>query len=161
MFDVYTSMANRDSVPRPCACTTLKKASRLLGRVFDAALVPSRMNVTQLAVMRCIARRKGDPLARVAEELEMDRTSLYRAISPLARDGWIEIVSGLDGRSRSARVTSRGHRSLVKAGRYWGGVQTRIIDSFGRERWKVLVTELQRLGHCARAINGEKFPGSA
>ena len=59
-----------------CVCTTVKKLSRLLGRAYDEALEGSEINITQLAVMRCIIRRAGEPLCRVAEELEMDRTSL-------------------------------------------------------------------------------------
>ena len=86
-------------VPLPCACTSVKKLSRVLGRVYDAALSVSPMNVTQLAVLRCIVRRRGEPLMRVAEELEMDRSSLYRALHPMVRDGWVEIATGPDARS--------------------------------------------------------------
>ena len=102
MIDVYTSY--KDSSTSPCACTTVKKLSRVLGRVYDSALAPSGINVTQFAVMRGIARHDGEPLVRVAEKLQMDRTSLYRAIAPLERDGWIEVAAGVDARSRSARL---------------------------------------------------------
>ena len=74
--DVYTSFKPLATVPVPCACTSIKKLSRVLGRVYDAALGASPMNVTQLAVLRCIGRRTGEPLIHVAEELEMDRSSL-------------------------------------------------------------------------------------
>jgi DNA-binding MarR family transcriptional regulator len=74
----------------------VKKLSRLLGRAYDEALEGSGINITQLAVMRCIIRRAGEPLSRVAEELEMDRTSLYRAVAPMIRDGWIELTVGTD-----------------------------------------------------------------
>ena len=82
----------------PCACTTIKKLSRVLGRTYDEALASADINITQLAVIRCISRREGEPLARVAHELEMDRTSLYRAIAPIIRDGWLVIAKGSDAR---------------------------------------------------------------
>jgi DNA-binding phage protein len=71
-------------VPRPCACTTVRRVSRVLARAFDAALKPSGLNVTQLAVLRAVQRRRGEPLMHVARDLCMDRTSLYRAVSRMA-----------------------------------------------------------------------------
>src|SRR5499427_8859833 len=104
------------NAPLPCACTSVKKLSRVLGRVYDAALAGSPMNVTQLAVLRCISRRKGEPLMHVAEELEMDRSSLYRALDAMLRDRWVEIAAGIDDRSRTAVITRKGHQLLKKAG---------------------------------------------
>src|SRR5260370_5366653 len=111
--DVYTS-----NMPSsiPCACTTVKKLSRILGRAYDEALEGSGINIAQLAVVRCIIRRAGEPLSRVAEELEMDRPSLYRAVAPMIRDGWIEVTAGSGGRSRAGEGTGRGKRVLAQKG---------------------------------------------
>ena len=136
-------------VPLPCACTSVKKLSRVLGRVYDAALAVSPMNVTQLAVLRCIARRKGEPLMRVAEELEMDRSSLYRALQPMVRDGWVETATGPDARSLTAAITSKGNRLLDKAGQCWEEVQTRVVERFGRREWADFVASLKKLRNCA------------
>jgi len=117
--------------------------------VYDSALAPAGINVTQFAVMRCISRHNGEPLARVADELVMDRTSLYRAITPMVRDGWIKLAAGADGRSRSALVTRKGSQVLAKAGGRWDQVQDRLIGAFGKKEWGALAAELQRLGECA------------
>jgi DNA-binding MarR family transcriptional regulator len=150
IIDVYTS--KKDS---PCACTTVKKLSRILGRAYDAALAPSGINVTQFAVMRSISRHDGEPLARVADELEMDRTSLYRAIAPMERDGWIKLVAGADGRSRAAIATANGTKVIAKAAGNWEQVQSNVIDRFGKAEWGALVSELRRLGECAGAASLE------
>src|SRR6516165_5466813 len=137
-------------VPRPCTCTTVRRASRVLVRAFDAALEPSGLNVTQLAVLRAVQRHPGEPLMRVAEDLCMDRTSLYRAIAPMRRDGWLTITGGADARSRTAEFTTSGLRMLEAADPAWRRTQTEIIDRFGRDKWAVLVAELERLGACAQ-----------
>jgi len=139
------------NVPVPCACTSIKKLSRVLGRVYDAALAASPINVTQLAVMRCIARRPGEPLMHVAEELEMDRSSLYRALDPMVRDNWVKVAPGIDARSRTAVITSTGHRILKKAGEEWERVQTRVVDRFGRQEWSAFVANLEKLRVSAEA----------
>jgi DNA-binding MarR family transcriptional regulator len=161
IIDVYTSKKETLKSPSskhapsssPCACTTVKKLSRVLGRVYDARLAPSGINVTQFAVMRCISRHNGEPLARVAEELEMDRTSLYRAIAPMQRDGWITLAAGTDGRSRSALVTRKGVQVIAKAGGEWDQIQNHLIGAFGKEEWRALVKALARLSQCAGTIS--------
>jgi DNA-binding MarR family transcriptional regulator len=107
------------------------------------------MNVTQLAVLRCIDRRNGEPLMRVAKELELDRSSLYRALNPMIRKRWIRIKAGTDLRSRSALITGAGYAALEKAGRQWEDIQKRIVSKFGRERWARFVEDLQQLADCA------------
>jgi DNA-binding MarR family transcriptional regulator len=131
----------------PCACTAVKKLSRVLGRSYDAALSRSGINITQLAVMQCIARHDGEPLARVAHELQM--ASLYRAIHPMVRDGWLALAAGTDARSRSARVTKKGSQVLAKANKGWEEVQDRLIRSFGVSAYETLMNELNRLADCS------------
>src|SRR5437763_16998293 len=131
----------KKTVPRPCACTSIKKLSRLLGRVYDAALATSPINVTQLAILRCIDRSKGQPLTHVAEELEMDRSSLYRALDPMVRDEWLKIAAGTDARSLTAVITRKGYRLLKSAGEQREQVQTRVVERLGRRKRAAFVAE--------------------
>jgi DNA-binding MarR family transcriptional regulator len=149
-------MPESTRVPRPCACTTVRRVSRVLARAFDAALKPSGLNVTQLAVLRAVQRHRGEPLMHVAEDLCMDRTSLYRAVSPMRRDDWLTVSAGADARSRAAELTSRGLRVLEAADPAWGRTQTAIIERFGESNWAALVAELERLAACARAAGSTK-----
>jgi DNA-binding MarR family transcriptional regulator len=139
------------SVPRPCACTTVRRASRILARAFDVVLEPTGLNITQLAVLRAIQRHPNEPLTRVAEDLCMDRTSLYRAVNRMQREGWLRIAAGTNARSRIAEFTTRGRRVLDAADLPWGRAQTAIIERFGRDNWTSLVSELERLSAIARA----------
>lgn len=132
----------------PCACTTVKKVSRVLTRVYDAEIAPEEINITQLAVLRCLERRRGEPLSRIAEELEMDRTSLYRAIKPMVRDGWLISVEPRNNRS-SVEVSAKGRATLKQANRRWDKVQHEVISSFGQRAYDDLLSELYRLADCA------------
>lgn len=136
-------------VPRPCACTSIRKAARVLARTYDAALAPAGMTVTQLAVMRAILRHPDESLSRVAEELAMDRTSLYRAMAALRKQRWLRLGDGKDNRSRTAAVTKRGQVALSQADPGWSSVQSNIVDRFGHSAWQVFARELQRLVACA------------
>ena len=142
-------------VPRPCACTTVRKASRTLARAYDEALHGCPLNVTQLALLRAIERRPGEPLNRVAEELSMDRSSVYRAIGTMARQGWVQGVEGKDARSRSAQITADGQGVLRDAAPLWEGVQRAVVERFGRDRWGALVSELQELQRTVQSLGDE------
>jgi DNA-binding MarR family transcriptional regulator len=85
----------------------------------------------------------------VAEELEMDRSSLYRSLNPMVRDGWVRITGGGDARSRTAVITSKGYRVLRGAHEGWEQAQTRVVERFGRRRWAAFVKEVDRLRQCA------------
>jgi DNA-binding MarR family transcriptional regulator len=126
----------------------VKKLSRILGRNYDAALADSGISITQLAVMRCISRRVGQPLARVAHELELEKTSLYRALTPMIRDGWIVLVDGPTSGTKTAKITKKGDRLLARAGSGWDEIQNRIISSFGSKEYAAFMQELNRLANC-------------
>src|ERR1700761_6278645 len=144
--DVYTSLPSGID---PCACTTVKKLSRVLGRHYDSNISPAGVNITQLAVLRCIDRRSGEPLVRVAEEMEMDRTSLYRAIAPMIRDGWLTSANTRNARFHTREVTSKGRKLLIDANKRWSGVQDDVIGKFGKKEYAKLLGELNRLAECA------------
>ena len=88
---------------------------------------------------------------RVAVELEMDRSSLYRALDPMVRDEWVKIRAGTNARSRTAVITSKGYRVLAKGGRQWEQVQTRVVERFGRREWSAFVAQVDRFRECAGA----------
>jgi DNA-binding MarR family transcriptional regulator len=140
------------AAPHPCACTTVRRASRVLARVFDAALEGAGLGVTQFAVLRAIERHQGEALTRVAEDLCMDRTSLYRAVATMYRAGWLLIADGPGARARTATVTKKGHGVLRAADLRWARAQTAIIDRFGRTEWPALVASLQRLSTSAQEM---------
>ena len=126
----------------------MKKVSRVLTRLYDTEIAPEELNITQLAVLRVLERRQGEPLSRIAEELEMDRTSLYRAIKPMIRNGWLLSADHKNRRS-NIEVSSKGRRILKQANQRWEIVQREVIGNFGQRAYDNLLSELYRLTDCA------------
>lgn len=139
-------------VPRPCACTAVRRTARVLARTYDAALAGSGLNITQLAVLRALLRHPGEPLTRVAEALAMERTSLYRALAAMQKQHWVLLRDGPDGRTRTATLTRAGEAVLARADPGWSGTQRALIDRFGAGAWQNFVAELNRLAACAEQL---------
>ena len=146
----------KNRVPRPCVCTSIRKAARILARTYDAALAQTGMSVTQLAVMRAVLRHPNESLSRVAADLAMDRTSLYRALEALRRRRWLTLNQGRDNRSRSAFITKSGELALLQTDPGWGKTQSDIVDRFGPSKWQVFARELQRLIDCTSGIGASE-----
>ena len=147
---------NSAKAPRPCACSSVRKTARVLARTFDVALAESGLNITQLAVMRAVLRHPRQPLTRVAEDLAMDRTSLYRALAALEKQRWVTLQDGSDGRTRAASITAAGEAVLSQAEPGWARTQHALIERFGASQWQTLVAELRRLAECAQELHGSE-----
>lgn len=135
-----------------CACTTLRKATRAVTRLYDEALAPADMTITQFAILRNVARRGTVPLSRLAGILVMERTSLYRALAPLEKLGWLTIADA-GARTKTVTVTEAGHEALERAQVPWQAMQTRLIDAFGAEQWTALESTLGRLSTLAQGTD--------
>ena len=140
----------------PCACTTIRKASRALSRIYDEALAPAGLTVAQLGVLRAINRgaKDGEPLSRLAETLVMDRTSLYRALGPMARSGWLLINEAPKGHAKVVQLSKAGIRAIAGAAEYWERAQSRVIGEFGADRWATLQKAMTDLTAVAVRLGG-------
>jgi DNA-binding MarR family transcriptional regulator len=137
------------SLQGPCACTALRKAARAVSRVYDEALAGRGMSTAQFAILRHVGR--GEPLAlsRLAEQLAMDRTSLYRALAPLEAKGWVAVAPGA-GKSRLASLTAGGREAMRSAEGDWQHVQARITGAMGEAQWTALESALRTITDLAR-----------
>jgi len=119
-------------------------------------LAPAGLTVAQLGVLRAIGRgpKGGEPLSRLAETLVMDRTSLYRALGPMARSGWLLIKDAPKGRAKVVQLSKAGIRATTRAAEYWERTQSRVIGEFGIDRWATLQKAMTDLTAVAVRLGG-------
>jgi DNA-binding MarR family transcriptional regulator len=158
MMHMHHQPGSADPTTLACAGTTLRSAARAVSRGYDAALHDGDLTVTQFAILRRVARAGEIPLSRLAERMVMDRTTLYRALVPMTREGWLRIEPAPHGRTRVVRLTPAGEQRLTDSTGAWESAQTRLVESFGVERWQALHAELRDLTHLADRIasSGER-----
>jgi DNA-binding MarR family transcriptional regulator len=95
--------------------------------MYDAALAPSGLRVTQFSVLSALARLGPLPVTRLAAEVALDRSTMGRNLDPLERRGLVRIkVGDMDQRERVAHVTAAGERAIEAARPYWRAAQERI-----------------------------------
>ena len=133
-----TARAAAAEVASHCVCFRLRKAARAATQVYDKALEPSGLRVTQFTLMVALALSEELTLSEVAERLVMDRTTLTRNVAPLERDGLVASARGPDRRERYLRVTAAGRRALTRALPLWRRAQAQVVAGIGHGAWRAL-----------------------
>jgi len=128
-----------------CACEGLRRAARAISRLYAGALASVGLTPTQLAILVATRLRGSLPLSRLAAGLRLDRTSLYRAIRPLERSGFLAVSVGRTQRERVATVTAKGERILQQALPIWQGTQEQFVEALGRQAWTALSSTLRQV----------------
>src|SRR6266852_7058937 len=111
----------------PCVCSTLRMVSRALTQLYDDALRPSGLRVTQFSILATIGRIGEANLKQLENTLAIDQTTLTRSLNLLERDGVIERASHPDGRIKAVRLTAKGRRALGIARPLWAQAQDKIL----------------------------------
>jgi DNA-binding MarR family transcriptional regulator len=128
-----------------CTCGNLRLVARVITQLYDDMLRPSGLLITQFKLLGALAAQGPVALSPLAEQLDLDPTTLARNLKPLARDGLVEIAVGEDRRTRMVRLTARGQEALTKALPLWEEAQAWVISQFGQERWHTLLGDLAAL----------------
>jgi hypothetical protein len=85
------------TVATECTGHGVRKAARALSRIYDEAMAPAGLRGTQFNLLVALSLAPGAPVARVADELGLDRTTLTRTLGPsaLGKTRWRELMDGL------------------------------------------------------------------
>ena len=86
----------REVVRLPCGCANLRRAARVITRLYDAALRPSGLGVAQFTLLQALNTAPGMSQKQLASLLEIDSTTLTRTLEPLRRAGWLRSPEGTD-----------------------------------------------------------------
>jgi MarR family len=109
----------------PCVCNTLRMVTRVVTQLYDDALRPSGLRVTQFGILATLGRLGGANLKQLEERLAIDQTTLTRSLNLLERDGVIERSANPDGRIKAMRLPRRGDGPSRSRGRSGPGPKTR------------------------------------
>ena len=138
-------------VRRMCACDQLRRVTRGVTQVYDNAVGPSGLRVTQLPIFVGLASEGDLPLTVLADGLALDRTTLTRNLRVLEDRGLIRTYEHEDdARVRMVSITLEGSRMLTTALERWAEVQEFVEERFGRDRLVALEDELAAF---ARALD--------
>jgi DNA-binding MarR family transcriptional regulator len=133
------------AVSPACACGRLRRATRALTQLYDDAMAPAGLRVTQFSLLRTLARDGPLRISELAERLLLDRTALSRNLDPLVVRGYVEVTPGEDARTREAAMTKKGTTALRAATPHWERAQKQVASRLGRDKLDALIDVLGEL----------------
>jgi DNA-binding MarR family transcriptional regulator len=109
-----------------------------MSRFYEERLAEAEVTVTQFGILRRAGMRGRVAQNWLAEDMVMERTSLYRAIEPLKRRRLVRTCPGADRRQKDLELTVAGRRTWRRAERVWERTQREFIEAYGPESWEKL-----------------------
>ena len=126
-----------------CTAHNLRKATRAITNLYDAAMRPTGLRVSQFGLLVALALAEEATVSRLAGGLGLDRTTMTRNLGPLERRGLVASATGDDARNRVLHLTGKGVAALQRALPVWERVQGRVVRGLGDVRWKRLMQGLK------------------
>jgi DNA-binding MarR family transcriptional regulator len=122
----------------PCACSRLRRASRAITQLYDDALKPAGLHVTQFSLLRTLQRNGTLRIGELAARTLLDRTALSRNLDPLVERRLVAVSPGRDARTREVSLTRRGTSAIAAAQPHWERAQREVARHVGRDRLDAL-----------------------
>jgi DNA-binding MarR family transcriptional regulator len=139
------SVQSRGAETSTCACTALRKASRAVARQYEMAFSKAGVSATQYSILRALQREGPLPLSRLADLLVLERTSLYRTIRPLQKQGLVKTRATTDQRVKEIVLMTAGLRKIKEAYPHWLDAQQAFLKQVGAPHWERMAPELRHL----------------
>ena len=122
MADFLTQLART----RNCTCSALRRATRAVTAHYESHFRGSGLRGTQFTILSVLAQAGPLPMTRLADMLGVERTTLTRNLTVLARRGLVAWTGEQDGRVRKALLTKAGDAMLHKCLPHWMAAEASV-----------------------------------
>lgn len=135
-----------------CVAYNLRKASRIVSKIYEKEMRGAPIHGPQFSLMIIIAKRGPQTITSLARDIGADRTTLTRNLRQLERKGVIEISAGKDDRTKAVTLSAAGEQAIRDSVPYWKKAQTKVLKALGEDRWARMLGDLSAVA----ALNGRR-----
>src|ERR1700736_4054604 len=120
-----------DTISKTCIAVRLRLLNRVVTNLYDDALRPIGLKVSQLNILVVTAKLGLARPAQVCDILQLDTSTLSRNVERIRAHGWLEVVPEEDARMQPFRLTQQGRRLIEKAVPAWQEAQRQAAELLG------------------------------
>ncbi len=135
-----------DAIAANCIAVRLRLLNRVVTNVYDDALRPLGLKVSQLNILVATGRLGLARHAEVCRQLQLDTSTLSRNVERMRAKGWLEVVPGADARTQPFRLTVKGKLLLERAVPAWERAQREAGELLGEDGVSLLTNAARKLG---------------
>lgn len=135
-----------DTIARDCIAVRLRRLNRVVTGLYDEALRPLGLKVSQLNILVAAGKFEVAQPARVCRLLQLDASTLSRNVDRMMAKGWLEVVPGPDARAQPFRLTPAGRRLVERAFPLWERAQRKARTLLNKDGLQALMATLTQPG---------------
>lgn len=136
-----------------CVSYNLRKASRIVSKVYAGEMRSAPVRGPQFSLMMMIARRQSPTISELARDTGADRTTMTRNLDQLEKKGLIRVTQGKNMRTKAVELAPKGKVALERSLSYWQKAQAKVLKTLGEERWNRMLNDLAVLSTLAMQSN--------
>lgn len=135
-----------DTIARTCIAVRLRLLNRVVTNLYDDALRPLGLKVSQMNILVLTAKLGLARPAQVCDLLQLDPSTLSRNVERMRAQGWLEVVPDEDARTQPFRLSAQGKRLIEKAIPAWEEAQRQASELLGSGGTALLDQVAKKLG---------------
>jgi DNA-binding MarR family transcriptional regulator len=134
-----------ETIATTCIAGRLRLLNRVVTNLYDDALRPFGLKLSQGNVLAVTAKLGVARPAQVCDILELDTSTLSRTVDRMVGNGWLEVLPDDDGRSHPFRLTDEGRRLMERAIPAWERAQAEATKLLGEDGLRLLDAAVRRV----------------
>ncbi len=129
--DTLTSTV--ETIASECLAVRIRLLNRTVTNIFDEALRPLSVKVSQLNVLMVVAKLGPVSPGDVARRLNMEKSTVSRNVDRMRTRGWLKVSDGDSGRKQILELGSAGRKLIEKSLPFWKKAQAKTEALLGRQ----------------------------
>ncbi len=121
-----------ETIASECLAVRIRLLNRTVTNIFDEALRPLRVKVSQLNVLMVVATRGPISPGDVARRLNMEKSTVSRNVDRMRTRGWLKVSEGDSGRKQILGIGPAGRKLIEKSLPFWKNAQAQTEAMLGR-----------------------------
>lgn len=141
-----------ETIAHECIAVRLRMINRVVTNIYDDALRPLGLKVSQMNILVATDRMKIAKPAEMCERLHLDVSTLSRNVERMKARGWLEVIPDDDGRAQPFQLTTAGKKLLRKAVAVWTLAQEQAKELLGDGIVEQLDLAVKRINGATQSV---------
>ncbi len=120
-----------ETIASECLAVRIRLLNRTVTNIFDEALRPLKVKVSQLNVLIVVAKLGPVSPGEVSRRLNMEKSTLSRNVDRMRTRDWLKVSEGDSGRKQILEIGPAGRRLIEKALPFWRQAQAETEAMLG------------------------------
>ncbi len=129
--DTLTSTV--ETIASECLAVRIRLLNRTVTNIFDQALRPLGVKVSQLNVLMVVAKLGPVSPGAVARRLNMEKSTVSRNVDRMRTRGWLKVSEGDSGRKQILELGSAGRKLIEESVPLWKKAQAQTEAVLGQQ----------------------------